>query len=158
MQNRKSVHVRHDRDGQGIDEWEEEQLVGARFAACVWIRTEAVLCDGQESTQDYLRRRLSTIMESVGWVCEEAMEGHEWVSELNISMQEKEILVALSYEIDVPCVVQWRLLWFSSPSRLNQRFADNATILEKYHEVINFASVVPFTASLGGFNTPRTSV
>ena len=77
------------------------------------------------------------------------MEGHEWVSELTISMQENENLVALSYEIDVPCVVQWRLLWFSSPSRLNQRFADNATIFEKYHEVINFANVATFTAFFG---------
>ena len=29
----------------------------ARFAACMWIYTEAVLCDGQESTQEYLKRR-----------------------------------------------------------------------------------------------------
>ena len=141
-----------------IEGWEEEQLVGSRFAACVWICTKAVLCDGQDSTQDYLRRRLSTIMESVGCVCEEAMEGHELVSELTISMQESENLVALSCDIDAPCVVQWRLLWFSSPSRLNRRFADNATIFEKYHEGINFANVAPFTAFWGGFNTPRTSV
>ena len=119
------------------------------------VRDLAVLCDGQESTQDYLRRRLSTIMESVGWVCEEAMEGHEWVSELTISMQETENLVGLKYEIDVPCVVQWRLLWFSSPSRLNQRFADNATIFEKYYEVMKFANVATFTAFLGDSRRPE---
>ena len=91
----------------------------------MWIYTKAVLCDGQESLQGYLGRRLLTIMESVIWVCDETMEGHEWVSELTVSMQENEILVAPNYEIEVPCVVQWGLLWFSSPSRLNQRFAEN---------------------------------
>ena len=30
------------------------------------------------------------------WVCEEALEGHEWVPELTISMQEEEVLVALN--------------------------------------------------------------
>ena len=59
--------------------WEEEEWVGSRFAACMWIYTKAVLCDGQESTQDYLRRRLLSNMESVSWVCEEAFEEHEWV-------------------------------------------------------------------------------
>ena len=44
------------------------------------------------------------------WVCEEAFEVHEWVSELTISMQEEEILVALNYRIDVPCVVPWSML------------------------------------------------
>ena len=53
------------------------------------IYTKAVLCDGQESTEEYLRRRLLSIMESVNWVCEEAFEGHEWVSGLTICMQEE---------------------------------------------------------------------
>ena len=66
-------------------------------------------------------------------------EDDEWVSELTISMQENEVLVALNYDIDVPCVVQWRLLWFSSPTRLNQRFADNGTKVAKYNEVGDMA-------------------
>ena len=52
-----------------------------RYAACMWIYTKAVLCDGQETTQEYLRRRLLFIMESGNWV-EEAVEDHEWVSDL----------------------------------------------------------------------------
>ena len=46
-------------------------------------------------------------MESVNWACEEALEDHEWVSELTISTQENEVLAELDYEIDIPCVVQW---------------------------------------------------
>ena len=140
-----------------IDGWEAEATwVGSRLAACMWICTEAVLCDGQERTLEYLRRRLSSIMESVSWVCDESLEGHEWVSDLTISVQENEHLVALNYETEVPCVVQWGLLWFSSPSRLNQRFANNGTRIAKCNEVINMAISTTFTLSFGGFNTPRT--
>ena len=101
-----------------IQGWEEEETYGwgSRFAACMWIYTKAVLCDGQESTQEYLRRRLISIMEGVNWVCKNALEEHEWVSETTICIQKNENLVAKNYEIDVPCVVRWRLLWFSSPT------------------------------------------
>ena len=55
---------------------------GFRFAACKWIYTNAVLFYGQETTQEYLMRWLQCTTESVNWVCDEAMEDHEWVSEL----------------------------------------------------------------------------
>ena len=83
-------------------------------------------------------------------------EDDEWVSELTISMQENEVLVALNYDIDVPCVVQWRLLWFSSPTRLNQRFADNGTKVTKCNEVKYMANEASFTLSIGGSHMPRT--
>ena len=70
--------------------------------------------------------------------------------------RKNEILGALNYEIDVPCVVQWGLLWFSSLSRLNQRFGDGGTKIAMYHDVINLPIVATFTAPFGGFNTPRT--
>ena len=114
----------------------------------MWIFTGAVLCDGPESAQEYLMRGLLSIMQSVNWVCEEALEGHEWVSELTIIMQENGILVALKYEIDVPCVVRCGLLWFSSLSRLNQRFEGNGTTIAKYHELIDLAIVASFMRSV----------
>ena len=107
------------------------------FAACLWIYTEAVLCDGQESTQEDLKRRFVAIRESVSWVCEDALKDREWVTELTSSMHESEILVALNCEIEVPCVVQWGLLWFSSTTSLNRRFSDSGTQVDKYNAVIN---------------------
>ena len=44
----------------------------------------------------------------------------EWVSELTISMQENEVLVALNYDIDVPCRGPVATVVVSSPTRLNQ--------------------------------------
>ena len=99
-----------------IGGWREEQKwVGSLFAACLWICTEAVLCDELDSTQEYLRRRMLSIMESVNWVCDEALEEHEWVSPLTISLKEEEVLAELDYEIDLLCVVQWGFLWFTAP-------------------------------------------
>ena len=70
------------------------------------IHTEGVN-DEHNCTQDHLRRSFLSIMESVNWVCEEALEEHEWVSPLTVSLkEEEEVLVDLDYQIDFLCVVQ----------------------------------------------------
>ena len=96
---------------------EEENWVGSLFAACMWMYTKHVLCDGQETTQNFFKRKMLSMMESVNWVCEEVLEEHEWVSQLNISLKQEEVLRESDYEIDVLCVVPRRFLWFIAPSR-----------------------------------------
>ena len=76
---------------------EEEKWVGSLFAACMWMYTKHVLCDGQETTQNFLKRKMMSIMESVNWVCEEVLEEHQWVSHLNISSKQEEVLRELDY-------------------------------------------------------------
>ena len=115
---------------------EEPHWVGFLFAACIWIYTTAVLCNGHDSTQEFLRRRMLSIMESVSWVCEE--EEHEWVSPLTISLKE-EVLAELDYESSIPCVVQWGIIWIAVPSRLNVKLDVDNTRIAKYHEVTNLA-------------------
>ena len=61
-------------------------------------------------------------MLDVNWVCEEAFEEQEWVSELTVAMLEKEVLVDFDYDLSIPCVTQWNMLWFSASSQLNQTF------------------------------------
>ena len=69
--------------------WRQEQKwVGSFFAACMWIGTKTVLCDEHDSTQEYLRKKMLSIMESVNWVCEEALKEHEWASRLTISLED----------------------------------------------------------------------
>ena len=86
---------------------EEEKWVGSLYLqlVCGPIYTKYVLCDGQETTQHFLERRMLSIMESVNWVCEEVLEEHEWVSPLTMSSKEEEVLMELDYELDVLCVV-----------------------------------------------------
>ena len=61
----------------------------------------------------------------MNWVCEGAFDDHEWVSESTIPMQEEEVMGReLDHEICVSCVVQWCMLWFSAPARMNQTSED----------------------------------
>ena len=70
--------------------WEEEQKwEGSFFAVCMWFNTEGVSNDEHNCTQDHSKRRMLTIMESVNWVCEEALEQHEWVSPLTLFLERR---------------------------------------------------------------------
>ena len=77
---------------------------GSYFAARSWVCTEGELCDGQGPTPENLRRKLSTVMESVSWVCEDALRDHQWVTELNVTLKENEILVALDEIQTLTCL------------------------------------------------------
>ena len=68
---------------------EEQQWIGSFFPACIWIHTEAVLCVEHDSKQEYLKRRMLSIMESVNWDCEDALVEHEWVSPLTIFFERR---------------------------------------------------------------------
>ena len=61
------------------------------------------------------------IMLCTNWVCAGTFVDYEWVSESTISKHEEETLaMELDYRIDVPCMEQRSLLWFSSPTRLKK--------------------------------------
>ena len=94
-----------------VEGWDdEEKWVGSKYAACMCV------CDGRGSTPEDLRRKLEITRECVGWVCEDVMWEHEWVTELNVILKENENLEALNYDLDVLCLIQRGLLWFSSHS------------------------------------------
>ena len=66
------------------------------------------------------------------------------------------MLAELNYEISIPCVVQWRFLWFTAHSRLNVKLNDLYTRIAKYHEVTNLAIEAAIKAPYGRRDTPRT--
>ena len=63
-----------------MEGWNEEEWVGTKFAACMWIYTRAVLCDGRWCPPQDLRQILRIIMESVNWVTEDVLWEHEGVT------------------------------------------------------------------------------
>ena len=63
--------------------------------------------------------------EAVNLVCDDALDDHVWENERTISCQEAKVLEVLGYDVAVPCVVQWRMLWFSSPTSVNRRFLNS---------------------------------
>ena len=105
-----------------MDGKDDEKRVGSKFAACMWIYTKEVLTRGQILTpevEEYLKRRLMSIMLCMNWVSAGAFGDHEWVSETTISQHVEEVMgTELDYEIGIPCVVQWCMPWFFAAKRL----------------------------------------
>ena len=60
---------------------------------------------------------MNSIMEAVHWVCDDILDDHEWVSKICVSLQESKVLETSSYDIEVPYVVQWEMLWCWSDPR-----------------------------------------
>ena len=61
--------------------------------------------------------------------------------------------MALDFKIDVPCVVQWSLLWFSAPTNLNRILGCGVNI-KKYDEVVNSAIMDALVRPFSGERTP----
>ena len=99
-----------------VEGWNEEKWVNTHLAACMWIYTKAVLCDGRPWTY---QPTLGIIVENVSWVTEDFLWEHEWITETTVTLKENVTLEALNYDIDVPCPIQWGLLWFSAPTNLS---------------------------------------
>ena len=91
-------------------------------------------------------------------VCAGTFDDHGWVSESTIAEQGGEVMGRdLDYEICIPCVVQWSMLWFSAPTRLNQTLEGEDINIVKYHEVVNHGrSQEAISMPFGGSHTPRT--
>ena len=78
------------------------------------------------------------------------------VSESTIAEQEEEVMGReLDYDNCFPCVVQWSMLWFSAPSRLNQTWEGEEITNAKYHEVVNMAITEAISMPFGSSHTPR---
>ena len=64
------------------------------------------------------------------WFARMLLWEHEWVTDLNVVLKENEITEALTYEIDVPCAIQWGtvVVLLALTTRSNK---DSQTIVQK---------------------------
>ena len=83
-------------------------------------------------------------------------ENHRWVSEFPLVQQENKILEVLDSNIDVPCIVQWWILWYSAPTSLNDDFLNDDVILETHNKGNNTAFETAFDFPSTQTQTPRT--
>ena len=119
--------------------WEDEEKLGGIQICHVHVDLHQKKHGQKNEYQNpamekYLKKRMMSIMLCTNWVCAGTFIDHEWVSESTISLHEEEILgMELDYGLDVPCVVQWSLLWFSAPARLNKTLEQDLKI-KKHHE------------------------
>ena len=62
--------------------WNEEERVGSNLAACVWIYTKAVVCDGRRRDPPLdLEVVHGKNVENVTWVTEGSLWEHEWITD-----------------------------------------------------------------------------
>ena len=121
----------------------------------MWIYTKEALTGGQipnPAMEEYLKKRMMSIMLCTNWVCAGTFVDHEWWSARTLIQQEEEILsIVLDFKIDV----QWSLLWFSAPTNLN-RILGHELKIKKYHEVVNGAFMDAIVRPFGREHTPKS--
>ena len=95
-------------------------------------------------------------MQAVNWVCADALDEHVCVSEQTISLQEARVLEALQDDLEIPCVVQCGMFWFSAPASLNDELLNDGVTVERHNETVNLAFQSVFTLLHCRMNTSRS--
>ena len=121
----------------------------------MWIYAKAVVCNGKNHMQNYTIFKFRSIMEAINWVCDDALDEHVWVSERTIPSQEVTVLEALQHDLVILCIVQWWMLWFSSPTSINNDLLNDGEILGNFYEAVNLAFQSVLGAPYFGMNSPR---
>ena len=62
----------------------------------------------------------------------------------------------LVYQIGIPCVVLWCILWFSAPARMGRTLEKQYLKIKKYHEVVKITIMDTISKTFGGEHTPRS--
>ena len=89
------------------------------------------------------------------WTCKLSWPSSSFITETKVTLRENLILEALNYDIDVPCPLQWALLWFSAPTNLNRKFTNSGTKVAKFRETVNSAIELTCSVAFDGTHTPR---
>ena len=89
-----------------------------------------VECEGQVY-EIICREPILDVVEHKFDLGDDALDDHAWVSEQTTALQEAKVLESLPHDIEIPCVVRWRMLWFSAPTSLNNDLLNDGVILEK---------------------------
>ena len=65
------------------------------------------------------------MIEAIKWSCNRVPPNREWVSEFSLMIHEHDILKRLKCDFDVPCTVQWSLVFRAYKDKLG--FGDSRT-------------------------------
>ena len=101
-------------ENEDNEEKEVGSFMGAKLAAFLWIFSKAVKKNWSSALGEERRKRL---IQDMNRICNRVGEEHVWVSEFHLAVQEQKILEKLQYDIEIPCVWKWCLLWFAAPTR-----------------------------------------
>ena len=84
-------------------------------------------------------------------------EHHECIPQLSMKLQECKVFEYLSYDIEVPCVVQWEMLWYSGSTRFNNDLINDGVIHEQYDKAVSMAIEILSPDPFWRRHTPRSS-
>ena len=75
-----------------------------------------------------------------------------------MELQDSKLLWFLQDDIEVPCIMQWRLLWYPAQSHLNHVLI-NVGVFQAFHDnTIKKAILRPRSTALHGKGTPRSVI
>ena len=79
--------LQHTRLGKA-DAAPSNQELGGQLAACLWIYTRGVICNGHKNMDDFRDKKRNSVVEAVSRV----VPDHQWVSEFSVLMHEHDVL------------------------------------------------------------------
>ena len=129
--------------------------IGARFGACMWIHTKAAISLRSRDTENFMFK-LHSITEAINKTWEFLYVTHEWIQKRSVELQESRIMWFLQDGIEVPCTMQWRLLWYSAQSHLNKVLIRNGALRACHDTTIKKPWRSCSLHSLGKGHTPRS--
>ena len=144
-----------------IEGWEkkrqDEHQIGARFGACMWVCTKAVLSPRPEDMNN-ITHTLHSIAEAINKTWEVFYVSHGWLQQASIELQEcKNLkLKSLQYDIEVPCFMQWELIQYSARSYLNEVLIKIGALKKCFEKAIIKAMETVFTTPYGKRLAPWT--
>ena len=104
----------------GCDECGQEDQIGAEFGAGMWIYTKAVVCNGQRLMEQFMMNKMG-LGDSP---CGSRVDTTRFLGALE----------SLDYYIEVLCVVQWEMLWYSAPTSLSGELLDHGVRHEQLQQ------------------------
>ena len=126
-----------------IQGWEEEEKKGGIPICHVHVYLHHKSIDKRTNTNSSSGRVFAEanvvhyVLHDLG-LCWNFRRSRVGVRKYHFPHEEAMLGMELDYGLDVPCVVQWSLMWFSAPTRLNKILEQDLKI-KKYHEVVDKA-------------------
>ena len=81
-----------------------------------------------------MMNKMDSITEPVKGACEILCEDHEWIPQNSVVLPENQVLKSLNFDIEVPCVVQWEMFWYFSPTILINDLLNDGVFHEQYNK------------------------
>ena len=110
--------------------WHEEGRVedkqGLRMQTDRRINSKAVICNGQRYMESLRGQKRIAVIEAINGVCTRVQENPRTT-----------FLRTFQFDIEVPCVVLWGLLWCSALTSLKNNLMKNGLMLATYSRVVD---------------------